>query len=341
MDTTFQSSVELSAAIVTSGKIPCLIGPPSTGKTSAAHEVAKMLGMKSFTVPTVTLDVVDVKGLPVKNGDRTEFLPMDRFFAEDSIIILDEFLQARPAVKLSMLDMLDTRQIGGHQLPDSTRFILTGNRMSDDCGVESIPKHLANRFAWVNCRPSVQEWISWAWANDVDPDCIRAVECDRGILGGWEKASEDPDATAYCTPRSMHNLSVVLKSGISKKLVLPLATSLIGGQAASTFMAVKNNRDEIVAPEDALENPELITGMQSISAQHFCVGSLIRYACDNTKVTSKVLDIIQGLPDESRIAAIANVAASAEKLKLRGTSKAADKFRAMLLGDDVQQVLAY
>ena len=340
MDTNFKTSVQLTKSILNADKIPCLLGPPSTGKTSAAKVAAKELERPSFTVPTVTLDVVDVKGLPVRDGDRTRFLPMDRFF-EDAVIILDEFLQARPSVKLSMLDMLDTRQVGGFQLPKNTRFILTGNRMQDDCGVESIPKHLANRFAWINCRPSTQEWIAWAWSEGVHPDCIRAVEMDRTILDGWAKASEDPDATAFCTPRSLTNLSSVLLAGkIAKDMLMPLATSFIGKAAASVFIRVMKNREEVIEPSVLLDDPGLISGL-SLSGQYFCLGSCIRYCTENRREVGKLLEVIDELDEESKAASIANVAASAAALGLNGSSKSAEKFRDILIGSDVQAALNF
>ena len=100
--------------------VPHLFGPPGSGKSSVVQEAGRLLGVKVHIINVSRLSPLELEGvqLPEEGKLRLLLASMWNRLQPGDIILWDEFLACSfPEVFNGLLDIITSREVGGHQLP--------------------------------------------------------------------------------------------------------------------------------------------------------------------------------------------------------------------------------
>lgn len=168
MQTKHLNSISIAAAIrqiraaFTCNNKVALVGSPGIGKTSICGPVAESLGLAYLPIIGVTLDRVDVGGLPaMQNGEfvRVVMKALRRACEEPCLIVWEEVTCLPPDVQAALLDVLFSGKVGdGTPLHPETRQLALWNPVEQAPNASEPAASLINRFSpIVVVRPTVDE----------------------------------------------------------------------------------------------------------------------------------------------------------------------------------------
>lgn len=97
-----------------------LFGPPGCGKSSFVEQAAKMLGVNLHQINVSRINPLELEGVQMPTEGKLELLLATYWnnLKDGDILFLDEFLRGFPEVYNGLLDILTSRTVGGHELPD-------------------------------------------------------------------------------------------------------------------------------------------------------------------------------------------------------------------------------
>lgn len=101
--------------------IPHLFGPPGCGKSSTVQEAADALGVKLHIINVSRLSPLEIEGIQMPDQGKLSMLlsSMWNNLEDGDIVLWDEFLACSfPEVFNGLLDILTSRQVAGHTLPN-------------------------------------------------------------------------------------------------------------------------------------------------------------------------------------------------------------------------------
>lgn len=100
--------------------IPHCFGPPGCGKSSFVEQAAKMLGVNLHQINVSRISPLELEGVQMPTEGKLELLLATYWnnLKDGDILFLDEFLRGFPEVYNGLLDILTSRTVGGHELPD-------------------------------------------------------------------------------------------------------------------------------------------------------------------------------------------------------------------------------
>lgn len=151
--------------------------------------------------------------------------------ARPVIICLDEFAKCRQFIKDMLAPVFYERRLGEYHLPEGSIVFGCTNLSLEGLG-DSLQPHLRDRLIVVRmAKPTKDEWVLWASANDIAPEIVAAAhtypdifETFTDYMPGGAKAGKDirkenPDIfnpqngaqDKWVTPRSLHAASDVVK----------------------------------------------------------------------------------------------------------------------------------
>jgi hypothetical protein len=201
----------------------------------------------------------------------TKFAPNARFKMHSDkpvIIMLDEIGKALKSVKNVLLTLMLEHRIGDHYLPVGSKVFGTTNLLSDGVG-DMLEAHARNRVAFVKVRkPSADEWIEWAIANNIAPEVIAWVRQFPHALASYtdESQRENPyifnptraGMGAVVTPRSLEKASHIAKkrSALGDALTISLLTGTIGESASRDMQAFFTVVDKLPTWDAILSDPK-------------------------------------------------------------------------------------
>ena len=126
--------------------LPHLFGPPGCGKSTVAEQAAEILGVNLHIINVSRISPLELEGVQMPHTIEGEAMKLKLLTAtfwtqlkDGDILLLDEFLRAFPEVYNGMLDILTSRQVGGHKLPKV--FIMAASN-----SVVAYDKALADRL---------------------------------------------------------------------------------------------------------------------------------------------------------------------------------------------------
>ncbi len=254
-----------------------LWGPPGIGKSSLVKQFAKEHGMKLIDLRLPLMDPVDLRGLPMvdKDSRKAVWLPPDFLPDPDEdpgILFLDEINAAPPSVQASAYQLVLDRRIGNYRLPEGWIVIAAGNRTTDRSVAYRLPTALSNRFTHFEIQVDVEEWIKWAWEQNIDPYIISFIRFTPDLL---MKFNPQSNQNAFPTPRSWEFVSRLRPLRDEDfSLYLKAVKGTIGDVAAQQFIVFLNYRDTLPDPKDILEGQPYEIPKQ-IDAQFALMGGLI------------------------------------------------------------------
>jgi len=112
---------------------------------------------------------------------------------------LDEITSVPPAVSAAAYQLILDRWLGEYQVPDHWAIFAAGNRQGDRGVTYTMPAPLANRFSHFEVDTHLDDWVAWAYANDIDERIIGFLRFRPEFLFDFDPAH---NPVAFPSPRS-------------------------------------------------------------------------------------------------------------------------------------------
>jgi len=241
----------LRASLRSPDKTPVMLwGLPGIGKSSAVMQVCQEEGVGFIDTRLTLMDPTDLRGIPVPKDGKAVWLEPSFFPHEDGgIWFFDELPNATPVVQNSALQLFLDRQLGEYKLPDDWLVVAAGNPVGMVVGVHAMNQALLNRIIHIEVTYDVDEWVSWALKNDVEPSVINFIKNVKSdLLMKYDPKSKDK---GYPTPRSWVFVSNILKFR-PQHLWAKAIAGAVGAGAATEFIAYRRVFAELPNIDDIL-----------------------------------------------------------------------------------------
>ena len=216
-------------------------GAPGIGKSALVQKFADDVGMPCVSLLGSQLAPEDIIGIPQINGDTSQFVPPKMIARKEPyVLFLDELNACSQEVQKAFYSLIHEKRIGEYHLPEGSVVIGAGNRSQDGAIVKTMSTALINRMFHVQLIADPQQWIDWAYENELHPWVIDYIT--------EPPKTEEP----YSTPRSWHMLSDALRAygagekDVPENILRVLAYGSVSSGHAGMFLAfVKNagNKD--------------------------------------------------------------------------------------------------
>ncbi len=224
-------------------------GAPGIGKSALVQQFADDVGMECVSLLGSQLAPEDIIGIPQIKGETSEFMPPKMIARKEPyVLFLDELNACSQEVQKAFYSLIHEKRIGEYHLPPGSVVIGAGNRSQDGAIVKTMSTALVNRMFHVQLVADPQQWLNWAYENELHPWVIDYITQRPDQLFSEPPKTEEP----YSTPRSWHMLSDALKEyGAGEKdvpegILRVLAYGSVSASHAGLFLAfVKNlgNKD--------------------------------------------------------------------------------------------------
>ena len=271
-----------------------LWGAYGVGKSSIVRSIVASLSEQNgeqfgfIDIRLSQFDAVDTRGIPTEDDGKTKWLLPDVWpdverDGRRGILFLDELLHATPSVQSAAYQLTNDRILGDYVLPDGWTVIAASNRPEDNAGVHGrTDAALANRFAThLNITPSVDEWIEWAKAADVNPYVIAFISWrgaptaeTQGLLHEYPNGGAPKGHIAIATPRSWENASAILNAGLPANLEQAALEGCVGQGAAAELSAFVRVIRDLPSFEDILRDPQSVPSPDDLSTRYAIVAQL-------------------------------------------------------------------
>ncbi len=254
-----------------------LWGPPGVGKSQMVMQVGERHGVSVIDIRLSQMEPSDLRGIPFKNGDRVEWaipamLPDEARHGSEGILFLDEITSAPPSVSAAAYQLILDRKLGEYRVPDGWAIIAAGNRQGDRGVTYSMPAPLANRFAHFEVETHLDDWIAWAYANNIHEGIIAFLRFRPELLFDFDPAH---NPVAFPSPRSWEFANRALhKFGNIPSLTLSSLQACVGPAAGIEVSAYLQNLDKL--PDlDAILRGEEVPVPNEIDLQYAIASALV------------------------------------------------------------------
>ncbi len=243
-----------------------LWGAPGIGKSQIISQVATKNKVNIIDIRLSQMEPSDLRGIPFKNGDLVDWsvpslLPDSKRHGEQGILFLDEITSAPPTVSAAAYQLILDRRLGDYVVPDGWVIFAAGNRQGDRGVTYSMPAPLANRFSHFKLDVNLDDWVAWAYKNNIDERIIGFLRYRPEHLFEFD-AKHNP--VAFPSPRTWEFVHRALnKFGTDLSLFRQAASACVGevaGVEITTFvehMADLPDLDAIINGENVSVSKEL------------------------------------------------------------------------------------
>lgn len=250
------SQVMDAAELCLRAKRPAFLhGSPGVGKSRVLADLAAKLKYKLIDVRAGLLDPVDLRGIPIIEGGLASWTPPSFFPRQDDkgkyILFLDELNAAPPLVQAACYQLILDRKVGDYVLPDNVVMFAAGNKDTDRAVTSRMPSALANRFVHIDFDVDLDDWMRWAFKNDVNSEVIAFLRYRPGLLHDFKPERNEK---AFPSPRSWEFVSDIKKVP-GGKVTLALISGIVGPGAATEFDGFLKVYRNLPDPEEVLKNP--------------------------------------------------------------------------------------
>lgn len=251
-----RSEIEICAKL----KRPVFLwGPPGIGKSELVEQITKDMGGKMYDLRLALMDPSDLKGVLYYNpasGSAMWNAPPDLPTKEEAakypvvVLFLDEMNSAAPATQAAAYQLVLNRKIGTYELPENCVIVAAGNRDGDRGVTYRMPKPLANRFLHLSLRVDFDSWQNWAIDNQIHPDVLAYVTCNKGDLFQFDPASI---SVSFATPRSWSFVSQILNAEPNEIQLNDLVAGTVGEGIGLKFSAHRKVSAQMPNPTHILQ----------------------------------------------------------------------------------------
>ena len=253
-------------------------GPPGIGKSQIVAQVAKQHQVPVIDIRLSQMEPTDLRGIPFRDGDHVVWsipavLPNVQRHGARGILFLDEITSAAPTVTAAAYQLILDRRLGEYRVPDSWAIFAAGNRHGDRGVTYAMPAPLANRFTHYELEANLDDWIAWAYQNDIDERVIAFLRFRPELL--FEMKSSTTLA-AFPSPRTWEYADRALKKfDDAPELLLDGLQACVGAASGIEFKAFMDHIRELPDIE-AIANGRSIQVPGAIDLQYAVAASLVR-----------------------------------------------------------------
>lgn len=326
-----------------------LIGDPGVGKSALARLVANDVGLKLAILLGSTCDPTDVGGLPVKNGDAVERVPLKVVrdaCGSPRLFFLDEISCAPPAVQATLLRLMLERVAGDVELHPETRIISACNPPEQAPGGFELSAPLMGRVCILHLRPTEEEVrdyfkgfgeegsaqrfeaLDFAYTAEFIPSILQIDIPSAAIAGNI------PWGAPRAWERAIKARSAAVASGLDEDTLHAVTAGNVGEEQATAYAAILKLRKHLPKIADILDDPANAKLPDDVQNQVAAVGLVPRVAAQNTwaawvyaqrlrpEIAAACANQLLALPDSSVSAPHAKAGVAA-RIKLSALAKAA------------------
>lgn len=181
-----------------------LWGAPGVGKSQIVMQIGQQHELPVIDIRLSQMEPSDLRGIPFKAGDKVEWavpsmLPDAGIHGESGILFLDEINSAAPSVSAAAYQLILDRRLGNYQVPQGWAIFAAGNRQGDRGVTYAMPSPLANRFSHYEIDLNLDDWVAWAYKNNIDERIIGFLRFRPELLFDFDPAH---NPVAFPSPRS-------------------------------------------------------------------------------------------------------------------------------------------
>lgn len=252
-------------------------GAPGVGKSQIILQVAEKHKVPLIDIRLSQMEPSDLRGIPFRNGEMVEWavpamLPDAKRHGSEGILFLDEITSAPPSVSAAAYQLILDRKLGQYEVPKGWVIFAAGNRQGDRGVTYTMPAPLANRFSHFDFDIHLDDWVAWAYQNNIDDRIIAFVRFRPELLFDFDPAH---NPVAFPSPRSWEFAHRALqKFENNPELRLGGFQACVGPAAGIELNAFITNLDQL--PDiDAIIRGEDVKAPTEIDLQYAVASSLV------------------------------------------------------------------
>jgi hypothetical protein len=239
---------------------PLIIGGPGLGKSQIDAEAAVDAGcMHSTDHPPIRLPE-DYTGLPFKlNDNEAAFLPYrgmrDWVQAETATVVTQEDVGQAPAmVQASLMQVVEGRRLGAHEISDKVLFSFTTNAATHNAGAGNVLSPLQNRCAvCLELQPDLRSTLVWgSRTGGIRPEFLAFLSMRPDALYDFDPSRRfEP----FASPRSWAKASAMYALGFPSDLEVQVLSGALGRGIAEELGAFLPIYRSLPDPDDIINDP--------------------------------------------------------------------------------------
>ncbi|MEW8210079.1 MAG: ATPase, partial [Candidatus Thiodiazotropha taylori] len=199
-------------------------------------------------------------------------LPNDERHGSQGILFLDEITSAPPTVSAAAYQLILDRRLGEYQVPEGWAIFAAGNRQGDRGVTYSMPAPLANRFSHFEVETNLDDWVAWAYRNQIDERIIAFLRFRPELLFDFDPAH---NPVAFPSPRSWEFAHRALQKFIDHPQLLQGALQACVGPAAGVELHAFVSSLDKMPDLDAILRGEEVSVPSEIDLQYAVASALV------------------------------------------------------------------
>ncbi len=254
-----------------------LWGAPGVGKSQMIAQVGEKHDAPVIDIRLSQMEPTDLRGIPFRTDGMVDWaipsmLPNAERHGEHGILFLDEITSAAPTVSAAAYQLILDRKLGDYTVPEGWAIFAAGNRQGDRGVTYSMPAPLANRFSHFEVEINVDDWVKWAYGNDIDERLIGFIRFRPELLFDFDPAH---NPAAFPSPRSWEFAHRALqKFQDAPDLLSGALQACVGPAAGIELKAFVDNLDNL--PDiDAILRGEDVKTPKEIDLQYAVASALV------------------------------------------------------------------
>lgn len=271
-----------------------LWGPPGVGKSQIVAQIAEQNSVPMIDIRLSQMEPSDLRGIPFRVEQSVEWaipalLPNTDRHGPQGILFLDEITSAAPSVSAAAYQLILDRRLGQYEIPAGWAILAAGNRQGDRGVTYTMPAPLANRFSHYEVEVNLDDWVAWAYANNIDDRIIAFLRFRPDLIFDFD-AAQNP--MAFPSPRSWEFAHRALqKFAAHNDVLLETLQACVGPAAGVELNAFIINLDEM--PDiQAIINGEEVPVPKEIDLQYAVAAALVGQAIRTNQDEAR--DKVQG-----------------------------------------------
>jgi hypothetical protein len=246
----------------------------------------------------------DLRGIPFRSDGSVEWaipslLPDDERHGSQGILFLDEITSAPPTVSAAAYQLILDRRLGEYQVPEGWAIFAAGNRQGDRGVTYSMPAPLANRFSHFEVETNLDDWVAWAYRNQIDERIIAFLRFRPELLFDFDPAH---NPVAFPSPRSWEFAHRALQKFVDHPQLLQGALQACIGPAAGVELHAFVSSLDKMPDLDAILRGEEVSMPNEIDLQYAVASALVGRAIranqaeDGQQVHGRILEYAGRFP---------------------------------------------
>ena len=203
-----------------------LIGDPGIGKTAIMEQIAEELniGLVSYSMthhtrqsaiglPKIEKKMYGGKEYSVSEYTMSEIIAsvydeMEATGLQEGILFLDEINCVSETLAPAMLQFLQYKTFGKHEVPDGWVIATAGNPPESNKSVREFDIVTLDRVKKINVEPDLEVWKEYAYRKEIHPAIISYLEIKKN---DFYRIETTVDGVEFATARGWEDLSTIIK----------------------------------------------------------------------------------------------------------------------------------